>query len=175
MTEQQIEEEKLPRTAAEAIANDENTMREVGRAVRDRRKWGTVRQDSLVEWAASTGNSALSENDQLRAFFGVRPDAAIRRRWATIDEADLIATLKEQGETGPFAALSGYVRKHFGVSAMATTRFEDGKIAVFLGKVPTFFSDENAEVYDPGPDSPWTKNMLAVWLEEGEPDTEPNL
>jgi len=189
-----VEDAQPFKTVAEAMNADNNVVRDVGMDVRERNRWGMIRQDTLVEWVSSEkGKTALnawiakhaeptiseylkaSEETVVRAFFDARPSAAVRRRWATISEKHLVAELTKAGEKGPFVALGNHLRRYFKANPTAAVRIEDGECAVFLGKTPEWYRPENRAPYSPPSDDPWQKNMFAVWLEDGEPTGEPEL
>jgi hypothetical protein len=136
-----------------------------------RNKWARIRQDTLMDWAQIEGPISTAREDELiRIRFGARSTATVRRRWATCTREDLIAWLKEQDEE-PLPAISAQARRFFKASDIAAVRLDrDGaRIAVYVGTPPDFVKGP----YDPGSDDPWTKNLLAVWMKDGEPDSEP--
>jgi hypothetical protein len=185
------------KTVGEAMNADNNIVKDVGADVRERNRWGMVRQDTLAEWVETEkGKKVLnawiarhvdpsadfvptvmeaSDSTVARAFFDAKPSAVVRRRWGTISEEQLVAELTKAGEEGPFVVLSNHLRRHFKASPTALCKVEDGRCAVFLGKTPDWYRPENRAPYEPPGDDPWQKNMFAVWLEDGEPTSEPEL
>jgi len=131
-----------------------------------RNKWARVRKDTLKEWAKD--GSYRDEDAAIRIRFGAAINAPVRRRWATCTRDELSAWLKEQNEE-PLVGISPQARRFMKASDIAVVRVDGDRIAVYVGTPPDFVKGP----YDPGSDDPWTQNLLAVWMGEGEPDSEP--
>jgi hypothetical protein len=162
------------------MSDAENTVKDeiispVGRThedVKRRNKWARIRQDSLHEWAClqEQGNvMEKGEDDLIRIRFGAQPTAAVRRRWATCTREELAQWLQANNEE-PLVGISPQARRFLKASDVAAVHIDGNKIAVYVGTPPDFVQGP----YDPGSaESPWTQNLIAVWMGEGEPDCEP--
>jgi hypothetical protein len=145
------------------------TQAETRRATRIRNRWARVRQDILKEWCETQVVQGLTEDDAARLYYKMSGDAPIRRRWATCTYDELVKWLRERGEE-PLAGLSGQARRFFNASMFAAVRIKGKSIAVYMGTPPP---EHDGGIYDPGPDDPWTQNLIAVWVGEGSPTEEP--
>lgn len=137
---------------------------------KERNKWGRARQDLLKKWMSEQSVILTSEDEAIRTQYKTKSTAVVKRRWATCTYDELVLWLKEQGET-PLAGISAQARRFLNAGELAAVRIKDDLIAVHVGPVPSFYT--GGGIYDPGGDDPWTQNIIAVWLGDGEPDGEP--